>query len=73
MQILGFILALLLDVRAHIPNVRAHIPNQPGFGSGPVRASYGVLLIRAIAAVFVTAALLSAALWLAVRLAMELL
>jgi hypothetical protein len=66
MQILGFILALLLDVRAHIPN-------QPGFGSGPVRASYGVLLIRAIAAVFVTAALLSAALWLAVRLAMELL
>ena len=66
MHVLNFILALLLDVRAHIPN-------QPSFGSGPARASYGALLIRAIAAVFVTAALLSAALWLAVRLAMELL
>jgi hypothetical protein len=73
MQVLSFILALLLDVRAHIPNVRAHIPNQPSFGSGPARATYGVLAIRAFAAFFVTAALLSAALWLAVRLAMELL
>jgi hypothetical protein len=66
MQVLGVILALLLDVRAHIPN-------QPGFGSGPVRASYGVLAIRAAAAFLITTALLSAALWLAVRLAMELL
>ena len=66
MQVLHVILALLLDVRAHIPD-------QPSFGSGPARASYGPLLIRAVAAFFITAALLSAALWLAVRLAMELL
>lgn len=73
MQVLYFILALLLDVRGHIPNVRGHIPNQPSFGSGPARATYGTLLIRTGAAFFITAALLSAALWLAVRLAMELL
>jgi hypothetical protein len=66
MYLLSFILAALLDVRGHIPN-------QPSFGTGPARATYGVLAIRAVAAFFITAALLSAALWLAVRLAMELL
>jgi hypothetical protein len=73
MQVVSFIVALLLDVRAHIPNVRAHIPNQPSFGSDPARAAYGTSLVRAIAAFFVSTAFLSAALWLAVRLAMELL
>ncbi|QDW38690.1 hypothetical protein FFI89_016970 [Bradyrhizobium sp. KBS0727] len=66
MQVLSFILALLLDVRVHIPN-------QPSFGSGSARAAYGTPLIRGITASFITAALLSAALWLAVRLTMELL
>ena len=73
MQVLGFILALLLDVRAHIPNGRSHIPNQPSFGSGPAHASYGAVLVRGLAACLVVVALLSAALWLAVRLTMELL
>ncbi len=66
MQVLSFILALLLDVRAHIPN-------QPSFESEPARPTRGALLIRALAAFFITAALLLVALWLAVRLAMELL
>jgi hypothetical protein len=66
MQVLSFILALLFDVRAHIPN-------QPGFESGPAGATRRALLIRAVAVFFITAALLSVALWLAVRLAMELL
>jgi hypothetical protein len=66
MQIISFVVALLLDVRAHIPN-------QPSFGSGPPRATSGALLIGAIAAFLVITAFLSAALWLAVRLTMELL
>ena len=47
MQILGFILSLLL-------NVRAHIPNQPGFGSGPVDTSYSTPFIRGVAAFLIT-------------------
>jgi hypothetical protein len=66
MQALSFILALLLDVRAHIPD-------RPSFGSGPARATYGTSLVRGIAACCVIVAFLSAALWLAVRLTMELL
>ena len=66
MQMISFVVALLLDVRAHIPN-------QPSVGSGPPRATSGALLIGAIAAFLVTTAFLSAALWLAVRLTMELL
>lgn len=64
MQVLGFIIAMLLEVRAHIPN-------QPSFGSGPARATYGVSAIRAIAAFVVVLALMLAAIWLAVRLTME--
>ena len=39
MQVLGFILLLLLDVRAHIPN-------QPSFGSGPTRVPSGAPPVR---------------------------
>jgi hypothetical protein len=53
--------------------VRAPIPNQPSFGSDPAKSSFGTRVMRAIAAFFVTIALLSAVLWLAVRLAIGLL
>jgi hypothetical protein len=64
MPVIAFFVTLLLDVRA---------PNQPSFGSDPARSSFGTRVMRAIAAFFVTIALLSAALWLAVRLAIGLL
>ena len=59
MQILGLILSLLLDVRAHIPG-------QPGFGSGPTDMSHRSL--RAVTAFFITASVVLALVWLAVRL-----
>ena len=66
MPVVAFFVTLLLDVRA--PN-----PNQPSFGSDPAKSSHGTRVMRAIAAFFVTIALLSAVLWLAVRLAIGLL
>jgi hypothetical protein len=65
MQILGFLTSLLVEVRAHIPNDNSS-------GSRPPHSDYGTPLIRMIAAFLVIAAFLSAALWLAVRLVMEL-
>ena len=61
MRTLGFVVSLLLDVRAHIPN-------QPSFGSGPSDTCYGSPAIRTIAAVPITVAFLAAVLWMAVRL-----
>ena len=66
MPVVAFFVTLLLDVRAPIPN-------QPSFGSDPANSSFGTRVMRAIAAFFVTIALLSAVLWLAVRLAIGLL
>jgi len=66
MQVLAFILSLLLDVRARIPN-------QPSFGSGPTDASNSMPRVRAVAALLVTAAFVAALVWLAVRLVMALL
>jgi hypothetical protein len=65
-QTLGFILSLLLDVRAHIPN-------QPSFGSGPPDTSYGSPALRAIVAFLITVAFLSAVLRMAVRFVMGIL
>jgi hypothetical protein len=61
MQVLGFLVSLLLDVRAHIPN-------QPSFGSGPTRVSYSTPLVRAVAAFLITTAFIATLIWLAVRL-----
>jgi len=61
MQVLGFILLLLLDVRAHIPN-------QPSFGSGPTRVPSGAPPVRAVTAFFIKAAFVGTLVWLAVRL-----
>jgi hypothetical protein len=63
MHILCFVVSLLTEVRAHIPN-------QPSFGSGRPHPSYGTPLVRALAAFVITVVFLSAVLWLAVRLAM---
>jgi hypothetical protein len=62
MPVVAFFVTLLLDVRAHIPN-------QPSFGPEQANTSFGRPVMRAIAAFLVTIALLSAVLWLAVRLA----
>ena len=64
MQVLGFILSLLLDVRAHIPN-------QPNFGSGPTGNSYSTPLVRAVAALLITAAFTATLVWFAVWLVMR--
>lgn len=63
MQVLGFILLLLLDVRAHIPN-------QPSFGSGPTGVPSGAPPVRAVTAFFIKAAFVGTLVWLAARLAM---
>ena len=60
MQVLGFILFLLLDVRAHIPN-------QPSFGSGRPDTSYRSPAVRAIVAFLIIVAFLSVVLWMPVR------
>jgi hypothetical protein len=60
-RMLGFILSLLLAVRAHIPN-------QPGFGPGSSDTSDGTSVVRSIAALLIAVAFLSAVLWMAVRL-----
>jgi hypothetical protein len=65
MPAIAFFVTLLLDVRAHIPN-------QPRFGSDPANSSFGTPVMRAIAAIFVAVAFLSAVLWLAPHLAMGL-
>jgi hypothetical protein len=62
MPVVAFFITLLLDVRAHIPN-------QPSFGSDPAKSSFGTPVMRAIAAIFVAVAFLSAVLWLAPHLA----
>jgi hypothetical protein len=56
MQFFGFILSLLLDVRAHIPN-------QPDFGSRPTDTSYST-----VAAFLIIVAFLATLVGLAVRL-----
>jgi hypothetical protein len=61
MQVLGFLLSLLIDVRAHIPN-------QPSFGSGPTHTAYSTPMVRALAAFLITTAFLATLVWLAVRL-----
>ena len=66
MPVVAFFVTLLLDVRAPIPN-------QPSFGSDPAKSSFGIRVMRTIAAFFVTIALLSVVLLLAVRLAIGLL
>jgi hypothetical protein len=66
MPVVAFLVTLLLDVRAPIPN-------QPSFGSDPAKSSFGTRVVWAIAAFFVTIALLSVVLLLAVRLAIGLL
>jgi hypothetical protein len=63
MHVLCFVVSLLTEVRAHIPN-------QPSFGSGRPYSSHGTPLAGAFAAFAVTVVFLSAVLWLAVRLAM---
>ena len=63
MQIMDFLLSLLFDVRAHIPN-------QPGFGSGPTKMSGSPPLVRAVAAFLIRAAFVATMIWLVVRLAM---
>ena len=59
MQVLGLILSLLLDVRAHIPG-------QPGFGSGPTDVSNRALC--AVIGFLITASVVIALVWIAVRL-----
>lgn len=66
MRILDFLVQLLLEARAHIPN-------HDRSGSSPGHPAYRTPLIPVIAAFLVTVAFLSATLWLAVRLALELL
>jgi hypothetical protein len=66
MRVIAFVVTLLLEVRAHIPN-------QPSFRSDPARSSFGKPLMWTIAAVFVAVVFLSAVLWLAPRLATGLL
>jgi hypothetical protein len=66
MPVVAFVVTLLLDVRAHIPN-------QPGLVPDPENSSIGTPLMWAIAAVFVAIAFVSAVLWLAPRLAIGLL
>jgi preprotein translocase subunit SecG len=63
MQVLGFIVSLLLDVRAHIPN-------QPSFGSGPVDSSYGKPFVRTAAAFLIKTAFLATLIWVVVRFVM---
>jgi hypothetical protein len=63
MHVLFFVVSLLTEVRAHIPN-------QPSFGSGGPQSSYGTPVVRALAAFVITVVFLSAVLRLAVRLAM---
>jgi hypothetical protein len=58
MRVFGFILSLLRDVRAHIPN-------QPGFGSRATDASSST---RAVAAFLIIVAFLATLVGLAVRL-----
>ena len=58
MQVFGFLLSQLLDLRAHIPG-------QPGFGSGPADGSHRGL--HAVTALLIAASVL-ALVWLAVRL-----
>jgi hypothetical protein len=60
MQLLGFIVSLVLDIRAHIPN-------QPNFGLEPGDTSFGSSPIRTIVAFLLTTAFLVALIWLAVR------
>jgi hypothetical protein len=63
MQALGFLISLLLEVRAHIPN-------QPSFGSGPVDTSYGTPRVRAVAAFLIKTAFLATLIWLTMRFVM---
>jgi hypothetical protein len=63
MQVLGFILSRLLDIRAHIPN-------QPSFGSGPVDTSYGTPRVGSVAAFLIKTAFPATLIWLVVRFVM---
>jgi len=61
MRVLVMLVSLLLQVRAPIPN-------QPGFGSDPSSPPFGTPVVRTIAAILITVAVLAAVLWMAVRL-----
>jgi hypothetical protein len=61
MHVLGFILSLLLDVRAHIPN-------QPSFRSRLTHTSYSRPTVRAVAAFLIIVAFLATLVGLAARL-----
>lgn len=64
MQLLSFIVSLVLDVRAHIPN-------QPSFGLEPVDTSYGSSTIRSVVGFLLKTAFLATLIWLAVRVVVE--
>lgn len=63
MQVLGIIVSLLLEVRAHIPN-------QSSFGSGPADTSYGTPRARSVVAFLIKTAFLATLIWLAMRFVM---
>ena len=64
----------ILDTIFRIPGIRGHIPEHNGFGAGRSESSFAASpLMRVLAAIVVTVAFLSLALWAAVWLTIKLL